>query len=290
MKIDPRLLVEFSVVAQEGSFTGASARLRIAQPWLSTRMRKLEGLVGFALFERTTRNVTLTSQGAEMLELAVAVASASAEFEVKATGLRRNQEGTFRIGAPPYTRRLVERRCLIERFATDHPHTRLELETGWSLVLQDRLADGHLDLAIVMGDFDAGLFEAVVLRKVGLALFMPREHRWAGNSQLSPDDLDGETIRTFTRSLNPRLWDLLHGPLRRYASIVEDHDMAEGPPLVMSASDGVVAFFDFGPEAVSPGTCSVPLAGNLGVPLHLLRRKGATGMASALWDYARGTI
>ena len=47
MRIDPRLIIEFTAVAEEASFAKAAARLRIAQPWLSARIRRLEELLGF---------------------------------------------------------------------------------------------------------------------------------------------------------------------------------------------------------------------------------------------------
>lgn len=59
MKRDLRLTLYFAAVAEEGSFTRAAERLRIAQPWLSTQIRKLQDQLGFALFARTTRRVPL---------------------------------------------------------------------------------------------------------------------------------------------------------------------------------------------------------------------------------------
>ena len=70
IRLDPKLMIAFAVIAQERSFTRAAERLRVAQPWLSARFAKLESLLGFRLLDRTTRSVTLTDRGATLLPVA----------------------------------------------------------------------------------------------------------------------------------------------------------------------------------------------------------------------------
>lgn len=281
MRIDPRLVIEFSVVACEGSFTRAAQRLQMAQPWLSARIRRLEDLVGFPLLVRNTRSVTLTERGAELLSAATDLASAADDVEAAVLQLRRKQRGRLRIGAPPYMKRLRERRALIEHFVSSCPDVTLELETGWSRFLQDRLVEGQIDLAFTMGDHDANRLEGMCLRTCGLAVFMSDRHPLAGRAVLAPADLGSETIHVFTRSLNPQLWDQLYAPLPASARIVENHEMAEGPPD-MSPEAGVAAFFDFGVDMPPPaGMCLASVRAELAVPLMLLRRRGSASLATA---------
>ena len=60
----------FLVLAQELNFTRAAARIGIAQPALSARMRRLEAELGTALLVRNTRSVVLTTAGAAVAESA----------------------------------------------------------------------------------------------------------------------------------------------------------------------------------------------------------------------------
>lgn len=77
---DPRLLRAFLAVAEELHFTRAAARLYVAQQALSRDIRRLERELGAALFVRTTRQVSLTADGARLLPLARRVLAAHDEL------------------------------------------------------------------------------------------------------------------------------------------------------------------------------------------------------------------
>ena len=50
-------------VCKAGSFSKAAEKLYIAQPTLSMAVKKVEASIGMALFDRSTRPVTLTAAG-----------------------------------------------------------------------------------------------------------------------------------------------------------------------------------------------------------------------------------
>ena len=58
----------FVVVAEEGQITRAAIKLNIAQPALSQSISNLEAQVGFKLFERHARGISLTPAGEAFLE------------------------------------------------------------------------------------------------------------------------------------------------------------------------------------------------------------------------------
>lgn len=68
--VNLKLLQTFITVAYEGSFRLAAERLHRSHSAISNQIRTLEEQVGVTLFERTTRSVALTAEGAQLLESA----------------------------------------------------------------------------------------------------------------------------------------------------------------------------------------------------------------------------
>ncbi len=58
----------FVAVAEEGTVSGAAARLRIAQPAVSRQIRALEDELGATLFHRTPAGMRLSTEGHVFLE------------------------------------------------------------------------------------------------------------------------------------------------------------------------------------------------------------------------------
>lgn len=92
--IDRFSLRAFIVLAEVGQVTAAARRLYTTQPALSKNLKAMEACLGFRLFDRTTRSMSLTPAGAELLvhareaydamtrlEHRVAVVKASAEMD-----------------------------------------------------------------------------------------------------------------------------------------------------------------------------------------------------------------
>src|SRR5829696_3608432 len=67
MRIDFLGLHAFAAIAERGSFQLAAAHLNLSQTALSHRIRKLEDDLGVRLLSRTTREVSLTPAGVELL-------------------------------------------------------------------------------------------------------------------------------------------------------------------------------------------------------------------------------
>src|SRR5215217_2177325 len=70
MDFTSRQLRAFLLVAQHHNFTRAAEALGITPSGLSVLIRELEHQLGFRLFDRTTRHVSLTSHGNQLLAVA----------------------------------------------------------------------------------------------------------------------------------------------------------------------------------------------------------------------------
>lgn len=93
-----RHLRYFAAVARHLSFTAAAESLGVAQPPLSQQIRDLEAEVGTALFERTTRRVTLTRAGADFLAQALDILDKSGEAIGRARAIGAGAAGIVNVG------------------------------------------------------------------------------------------------------------------------------------------------------------------------------------------------
>src|SRR4051794_41978467 len=93
-----RHLRYFVTVAEEGSITRAAEQLWIAQPGLSTQIRRLEAELGVQLLNRHTRGVELTPAGEVFLERARATLAAAEVAISTGADLAAGLLGTVRLG------------------------------------------------------------------------------------------------------------------------------------------------------------------------------------------------
>lgn len=93
-----RHLRYFVAVARHLSFTAAAESLGVAQPPLSQQIRDLEIEVGTALFERTTRRVSLTRAGVDFLAQALDILEKSGEAVARARAIGAGAAGIVNVG------------------------------------------------------------------------------------------------------------------------------------------------------------------------------------------------
>lgn len=146
--MDLRQLTQFVAVAEEKSFRKAAERLCMAQPPLSTAVRKLEEEVGHALFLRTRQGVALTPAGAAVYEAARRCLRAAGEIVPVARGAALGDAGRLRIGfVGSVTFGLMPR--LVSRFGQAYPRVGIELREGSNADLYGALAREEIDVAFV---------------------------------------------------------------------------------------------------------------------------------------------
>src|SRR5690242_16091556 len=142
-----RQLEYLVAVVEEGSFTRAAQRERVAQPAVSAQIRRLERTVGQQLLVRSSREVRLTGAGAALLPHARAALAAVRAGQHAVDEVADIVRGSVAIGT--VTLHPVDIAALMADFHRDHPQVELTLLTNNSDELLGRLADGRLDLAIV---------------------------------------------------------------------------------------------------------------------------------------------
>lgn len=97
---DVRCLQAFAAIVEEGSVTGAAARLGSAKSHVSSQLGRLEADLGTRLLNRTTRRIALTEAGATFHERVQAILAGIEEAEHEVTQLSIEPRGILRVGAP----------------------------------------------------------------------------------------------------------------------------------------------------------------------------------------------
>ncbi|WP_232381127.1 LysR family transcriptional regulator [Paenibacillus tianjinensis] len=91
-------LKTFIKIAQTGNLTEAAAQLNTSQPAVSAHLKSLEKEVGFALFHRSSKGMTITEKGSQLIVEAQNILSSIDKFQLKVNELKENQVDHIRIG------------------------------------------------------------------------------------------------------------------------------------------------------------------------------------------------
>src|SRR5690348_9488332 len=142
-----RHLRYFVAIAEEGSFTRAAERLWVAQPGLSTQMRRLEAELGVQLFERHPRGVVLTQAGELFLGRARAAVSAAEVALGTGRDLDSGVIGSLRLGLAGGARWALASELLL-RFGRERPGVELTVVEAHGLALWRDLRAGRLDALV----------------------------------------------------------------------------------------------------------------------------------------------
>ena len=138
----------FSRVISMGSMSAAGRALGLSPAVISKRVKRLEERLGTRLFQRTTRQISLTEAGQGFYERIVGILAGIEEAEAFVSGRSGAVRGTLRVSAPTSFGRLHIAPHL-RGFMDSYP------ELIFNLVLTDDYSDivgGGFDLAIRIGE------------------------------------------------------------------------------------------------------------------------------------------
>src|SRR5262245_27855331 len=86
-------------VADHGHFGRAAASCNVSQPALSTQIRKIEGVLGIQLFERSNRRVAITAMGTAVVDQARVVLEDAQKIGELTHSAREPLSGSLRLGS-----------------------------------------------------------------------------------------------------------------------------------------------------------------------------------------------
>ncbi|HEX3350236.1 MAG TPA: hydrogen peroxide-inducible genes activator [Acetobacteraceae bacterium] len=175
-------------VAEHEHFGRAARACGVSQPTLSVQVRKLEEMLGIALFERTSKTVAPTVACERLIGHArAAVAEAEAILAV-ARDLRDPLAGRFRLGIiptlAPYLLPLV-----FAPLREALPALEVEPWEDQTTALLDRLRAHELDAILLATEVDGPDLASQPLFAERFLAALPPEHPLAGRAVVAEEDL-----------------------------------------------------------------------------------------------------
>jgi DNA-binding transcriptional LysR family regulator len=266
-----RHLRYFVAIAEERSFTGAAERLWVAQPGLSTQIRRLETELGVKLFERHTRGVDLTQAGELFLKRARVALAAADTASATGRDLEAGVVGSIRLGiaSGAQWRPASE---LLRRFSCERPGVELTVLEAYGGTLRRDLRDGRLDALVAPTGHASADLRAIELGSEPWVVLVGNGHRLAGIGPVAAEELDGEPIAVTGHrdgaALDRAVAELFHG----LAVAPELVRAVPGPALHATVAGNEVLALTTAPDALPAGVLGRPLDCGRTLAFELLSR------------------
>lgn len=187
-------LESFLALAEELHFGRAAERLHVSRARVSQMTKVLERRVGGPLFDRTSRRVSLTALGRQLLDDLGPHYHGILEALANATDTARGTSGVLRVGfSSPLASELVM--TIVDTFRGEHPQCEVQIR---EVHLSDRfgqLRRGELDIQLIeMPVNEPDLVVGPVLLRDPMVLAVSSGHRLAGRTTVSIEDLAEDTV------------------------------------------------------------------------------------------------
>jgi DNA-binding transcriptional LysR family regulator len=182
----------FVAVATDRSFSRAARRLHRTQPAVSQAVRRLEQTVGETLFDRSTRDGTLTDAGHVLLEYAQRLLRLAGEAEVAVAELRDVRRGRVLIGANEAAVHALL--PAVARFQTAHPAIQVDVRRVPSRQIAAEVLGRTLDFGVLTFTPSERGLAALSLGRDELVLLAHPSHPLARRRRVSMAEVGRQAV------------------------------------------------------------------------------------------------
>ena len=243
MEPNVRLLRYFLAVADAGTFTAAAEVLHVSQPALSQQIRKLEGELGFTLFQRGTRQVTLTPHGRDLISSARQVVEAAQTYRSHARSLAGGTQ-KLTIG---YRAAHEATRAVVDAFCAERPDITVAIRHYPIAATHAGLDAGEVDLAVLrLPVVLTGLHTLTLYTEPRVAL-LPSDHPLACRTRIHLADLAG--LPWITTAAQDPVW-------QAYAQPTAERDKPDASVVVATLDEFLEAVIAGRGVGLAPASAS----------------------------------
>lgn len=190
MNISIRQLSAFISVADNGSFTRASEQIHLTQSAVSGLIKELESSLGIVLFDRTTRQLSLSVVGHHLLPQARRILNEMQLFENEASSLTSLAQGQVRLAVSQFAASSMP--AVIAQFAKAYPDISVSLLDCSAENVLEHIQNIEVDLGV---GTERGFTEpdddisADLLYQLPFCVVMPDNHALAQKTEVIWQDL-----------------------------------------------------------------------------------------------------
>jgi DNA-binding transcriptional LysR family regulator len=190
--MDISQLEVFLSVAQERSFSRAAESLHRTQPAVSQAVRRLEAELGEPLFDRSSKDGTLTAAGKVLFDFAQQMINLRQHAHIAIRELRDLHRGKLTLSANEYT--VMGLLPLVPTFRARHPHIKIEVKRSLASRIPSEILGRDAEIGVVTFKPNDASINAIPVITDELALIVAPDHPLAGRGIVSVKELGAETF------------------------------------------------------------------------------------------------
>ena len=188
-----RQIEVFYAVYSAGSISKAGELLGVSQPAVSKVLRHTEDMLGFELFERTSKGLIPTREATDMFEGAAKVFAEVNRFRSRATGVGQGTMERLRIALAPSIG-LSAGPSAIAKFVSDYPQSSIEIETYHFDEAVNALRAETTDIAIAYQPYPREGLRIIPMTTAKFVCVTPAGHWQNKPPRIGVQDLVGESL------------------------------------------------------------------------------------------------
>lgn len=190
MALDLFQLETFLAVANEGSFSRAAQKLFRTQPAISQTIRRLEQEIGEALFDRSSRDGSLTDAGRVLYDYAEKLLNTRTEALGAIESLRQLERGKLAVAANEFT--CIYLLPLLNEFRRLHPMVHVCVQRSLASRVPGEVLNRNAEMGIVTFRPETPELKSIIVYRDELAFVVPPKHPFAHSKQVHIRQLGAE--------------------------------------------------------------------------------------------------
>lgn len=188
-----RQLEYFQTVCHFNNITRAAERLHVSQPSITNSIQKLEAELDITLFDRSKKQISLTSEGKVFLERVNDILRRVDDAVTEMRDYKHLKKGNLKIGIPPMIGTYLFPHIFVN-FKRLYPEIELTIYENGSLSTRKMIEKGDLDLGIVIISESSKQLSTLPISRSEILVCLNKGHKLSSNVKLEFENLRDEPV------------------------------------------------------------------------------------------------